>query len=140
MNTFLGKLHFWPSLILMNCIFLPMLIQGLYGVNRRLYDGGATYDFMQPVMHWNSFMSASAFLLGIAQLPFIFNFFWSIFKGEKTDSNPWKATTLDWAATSSPPLAHGNFETVPVVHRGPYEYSVPGDPEDYSPQHKPLKG
>jgi cytochrome c oxidase subunit 1 len=139
MSEFWGRVHFWPSLILMNCIFLPMMLQGLYGMNRRLYDGGATYEFMEPVLHWNSFISAAAFLLMIAQIPFIINFFWSIFKGEKTDSNPWKATTLEWAATSSPPIAHGNFETTPQVYRGPYEYSVPGDEEDYSPQNKPLK-
>ena len=79
-------------------------------------------------------MSNSAFLLGLAQLPFIFNFFWSIRKGEVVDSNPWQATTLEWVATTSPPLGHGNFETIPVVYNGPYEYSVPGHDDDYLPQ------
>jgi cytochrome c oxidase subunit I len=70
-------------------------------------------------------------------LPFIWNFFKSIKWGEKVGSNPWEATTLEWGATTSPPLGHGNFATVPVVYRGPYEYSFPGHEFDYYPQHVP---
>jgi cytochrome c oxidase subunit 1 len=55
-----------------------------------------------------------------------------MFRGRKTDANPWHATTLEWAAPSPPP--HGNFATPPTAHRGPYEYSVPGAARDYSPQ------
>ena len=69
--------------------------------------------------------------------PFIFNFFRSMKWGEKVDSNPWHATTLEWAATTSPPLDHGNFEVLPVVYRGPYEYSVPGEAADFIPQNVP---
>ena len=130
----LGKIHFLFSFIFMNGVFGPMFIQGLAGVSRRLYDGGASYSHAQGVIEWNSFMSNSAFLLGLAQIPFIFNFFWSIWKGAKVGANPWQATTLEWAAATSPPLAHGNFETVPVVYNGPYEYSVPGRDEDFLPQ------
>ena len=79
-------------------------------------------------------MSVSAWLLGLAQIPFIINFFWSIKKGKKVSENPWEATTLDWSATTSPPLAHGNFAALPVVYRGPYEYSAPGHAQDYLPQ------
>jgi cytochrome c oxidase subunit 1 len=86
-------------------------------------------------------MSNSAFLLMLAQLPFIFNFFWSIKKGQVVDSNPWKANTLEWVATTSPPLGHGNFTTPPVVHHGPYEYSLPDRDDDYLPQTAaPLEG
>ena len=134
MNEMLGKIHFFTSLVFMNGVFFPMFLQGLAGVSRRLYDGGATYSHAQGVLEWNAFMSNSAFLLGLAQLPFIFNFFWSIKKGEVVDSNPWQATTLEWVATTSPPLGHGNFETIPVVYNGPYEYSVPGHDDDYLPQ------
>jgi len=134
MNETLGKLHFWTSFIFINGVFGPMFLQGLAGVSRRLYDGGVDYSHAQGVLQWNSFMSNSAFLLALAQLPFIFNFFWSIWKGAEVDSNPWQVTTLDWAATTSPPLAHGNFETVPVVYNGPYEYSVPGRDDDFLPQ------
>ena len=134
MSEFLGKLHFWPSLILMNCIFMPMFIQGLAGVSRRLYDGGDQYAHAQPVLHWNQFMSIAAWCLMLAQIPFIVNLFLSIKRGQKVDSNPWHATTLEWSAAPSPPVAHGNFPEVPIVHRGPYEYSVPGQPDDYLPQ------
>ncbi len=137
MSDRLGKIHFWLSLIFINGVFFPMFIQGLAGVSRRLYDGGAQYAHAQPVLHLNKFMSYSAFLLMAAQLPFIWNFFKSIKWGEKVGSNPWQATTLEWGATTSPPLGHGNFATVPVVYRGPYEYSFPGHEFDYYPQHVP---
>ena len=44
MNEFWGKVHFWPSLICMNVIFLPMFLQGMLGMHRRWYDGGAGLD------------------------------------------------------------------------------------------------
>jgi len=137
MNDTLGKIHFWGSFIAMNGIFFPMFFQGLAGVSRRLYDGGASYDFAEGVIHFNEFMSISAFILLAFQVPFIINFFMSIKKGKKVDSNPWEATTLEWTATTSPPLGHGNFEEVPSVYRGPYEYSVPGADSDFSPQNQP---
>jgi len=134
MSDLLGKIHFWPSLILMNGIFMPMFIQGLAGVSRRLYDGGAQYVHAQGVIHLNEFMSVCAWLLGIAQIPFIVNFFWSMRKGKKVTQNYWEATTLEWSAAPSPPLRHGNFQSLPRVHRGPYEYSVPGSARDFTPQ------
>ncbi|HET7712700.1 MAG TPA: cbb3-type cytochrome c oxidase subunit I, partial [Thermoanaerobaculia bacterium] len=138
MSEKLGKLHFWPSLLFINGIFAPMFIQGLAGVSRRLYDGGAQYAHAQPVLKTNIFMSWSAWLLLVAQVPFIVNFFYSMFFGKKAGANPWKATTLEWAATSSPPSPrHGNFSPIPVVYRGPYEYSFPGHEFDYYPQHIP---
>ncbi len=136
MNDLLGKLHFWPSFLFINGIFMPMFIVGLAGVSRRLYDGGLEYAHAQPVLHWNAFMSISAWLLGLAQIPFILNLFWSIWKGEKVGDNHWDATTLEWAAATAPPLAHGNFEVIPTVVRGPYDYSVPGAPRDFVPQHQ----
>jgi cytochrome c oxidase subunit 1 len=138
MNEFWGKVHFWGSLIAINGVFFPMFIQGLAGVSRRLYDGGAQYAHAKPVLHLNVFMSTCAFLLLAAQVPFIINFFYSIRKGKRVEANHWHATTLEWAATTSPPLAHGNFEVLPQVYRGPYEYSVPGhDAEDFYPQNMP---
>ena len=138
MNQFWGKVHFWGSLVAINGVFFPMFIQGLAGVSRRLYDGGAQYAHAKPVLHTNVFISASAFLLLAAQVPFIINFFYSIRKGKRVGANHWDATTLDWAATTSPPLAHGNFEVLPQVYRGPYEYSVPGhEAADFFPQHLP---
>jgi cytochrome c oxidase subunit 1 len=138
MNDFLGRLHFWPSLIFINGVFFPMLLQGMAGVHRRWYDGGGasldalTYQLAGPVLHWNKFMSYSAFLLGLAQLPFIVNFVWSMRHGRKVGRNPWGGTTLEWDAPSPPP--HGNFDKELSVHRGPYEYSVPGAEKDFTPQ------
>ena len=133
MSEALGKLHFWPSLIFMNGIFMPMFIQGLAGVSRRLYDGGQLYAHAQDVLQWNEFMSISAFCLAAAQIPFIINVFVSMFNGEKVDRNPWGATTVEWSAPS-PPVPHANFESDVEVYRGPYEYSVPGAEKDFSPQ------
>lgn len=136
MNEQLGKIHFWGSFVCMNFIFFPMLIQGLAGVSRRLYDGGEQYAHAQNVLYLNEVMSVAAWVMALFQIFFIINLFLSIRKGKKVSSNHWDATTLDWAATTSPPLAHGNFATVPQVYRGPYEYSVPGAKKDFIPQHE----
>jgi cytochrome c oxidase subunit 1 len=133
LNDGLGKIHFWGTLLAMNGVFMPMFIQGLAGVSRRLWDGGVTYAHAQPVLEWNMVMSVSAWILGLAQIPFFINFFGSIKGGKKVDDNPWESTTLEWAAPSPPP--HGNFAAPISVHRGPYEYSVPGQDRDYLPQH-----
>lgn len=134
MSEKLGKIHFWGSLVSINFIFMPMFIQGLAGVSRRLYDGGQQYAHAQGVLYLNEVMSIAAWALALFQLPFIFNFFWSIKKGEKANDNPWEATTLEWATPTPPP--HGNFLKEPVVYRGPYEYSVEGHQRDYIPQHE----
>jgi cytochrome c oxidase subunit 1 len=134
MNETLGRLHFWPSLICMNFLFAPMFIQGLAGFHRRWYNGGMAFE--ETTKHWlwlNEVMSIAAWGLAFSQIPFILNVFLSIKGGKKvTCDNPWHATTLEWA-TPTPP-GHGNFNFEPVVHRGPYEYSVPGAATDYTPQ------
>jgi cytochrome c oxidase subunit 1 len=136
MNDLLGRIHFWGSLLFINGIFFPMFLQGMAGMHRRWYDGGLAYPQLTAgVIHWNSFMSYSAFWLGVFQLFFIVNFFWSMFAGKKTGRNPWHGTTLEWDAPSPPP--HGNFDKPLMVYRGPYEYSVPGADKDYSPQTEP---
>jgi cytochrome c oxidase subunit 1 len=137
MNETLGRIHFVGSFVCMNAIFMPMFIVGLAGVSRRLWDGGAQYAHAQPVLHWNEFMSHGAWALGVFQLFFIFNLFWSIRKGKKVEENYWHATTLEWATPTPPP--HGNFITVPEVFRPPYEYSVPGAKKDYTPQNQPME-
>lgn len=133
-NETLGKLHFFFSFIFMNGVFMPMFVQGLAGVSRRLWDGGEIYAHAADVLYLNEVMSISAWLLGLAQIFFIVNMIISL-RGKKTgETNPWSATTIDWTDTTSPPLGHGNFETVPTVYRGPYEYSVPGADKDFTPQ------
>ena len=147
MSETLGKIHFWTSLIFMNLIFQPMFAQGMAGMLRRMADGGANYStavnraaggdviggLSENMMYLNRTISWAAWALALAQLPFIINFFWSIRHGKKvTSDNPWDATTLEWQTPTPPP--HGNFTTPPSVHRGPYEYSVPGAPADFTPQ------
>ncbi len=144
MNEFLGKVHFFGSFICINLVFMPMFIQGLAGVNRRLYDGGLGYADAIPnahtasVLYLNQVMSIAAFALFVFQLPFIWNFFASLKFGKKAGNNPWNATTLDMAATTSPPMGHGNFVTAPVVYRGPYEYSTDGASQDFTPQNQQV--
>jgi cytochrome c oxidase subunit 1 len=134
MNEKLGKLHFVTSFIAINMVFLPMFFQGMAGVSRRLYDQ-TQYLHGLGVHDLTVLSSWGAWLLGVAQLAFIVNFFMSVFAGKKTEENPWHATTLEWAAPSPPP--HGNFTSAPVAYRGPYEYSVPGAADDFSPQFSP---
>ena len=143
LTEFWGKVHFWGSFLCINGIFFPMFAQGLAGVSRRLYDGGLQYAHAKAIASaTNPFMSRAAIGLLIFQVPFIINFFYHAIasllghRQSLANQNPWEATTLDWAATTSPPLGHGNFEVMPVVHRGPYEYSVPGADADFIPQHQ----
>ena len=144
MNEFWGKVHFWPSLICMNVIFLPMFLQGMLGMHRRWYDGGQGWSVAgdhtvwgQTGFQWNWWISSAAWIMGLAQIPFIINFFWSIRHGKKMKENPWDATTLEWTSPSPPP--HGNFLTPPVAYRGPYEYSLPGRDGDFTMQNEPVQ-
>jgi cytochrome c oxidase subunit 1 len=144
MSEYWGKVHFVLSFIFMNLVFMPMFIQGMEGMSRRMYDGGATYaasgavyGLSKMALRLNVSISHAAWLLGAAQIPFIVNFFWSIWRGRKVESdNPWQATTLEWTAPTPPP--HGNFAHAPVACRGPYEYSLPGAAKDYTPQDQPA--
>jgi cytochrome c oxidase subunit 1 len=137
MNDLLGQIHFWGSFICINLVFMPMFIQGLGGMNRRLYDGGTQYAHNASLLKWNLVIGFAAWGLGLFQLPFIVNFFSSLKWGKAVDRNPWEATTIEWSAPSPP--GHGNFLTEPVAYRGPYEYSVPGEVKDFTPQFEPEK-
>ena len=137
MNEMLGKIHFWGSFICINIVFMPMFIQGLGGMNRRMYDGGMQYAHNAGLLKWNIVIGMAAWTLGLCQIPFIINFFISLKWGKAIDKNPWEATTLEWSAPSPP--GHGNFLTEPVVYRGPYEYSVPGAAKDFTPQFEPER-
>ncbi len=142
LNEFWGKVHFWLSLIFMNLTFFPMFEQGMGGMIRRMFNGGATYvgsateqGVDLDLILRNINISHAAWALGAAQIPFIINFFYSIVAGRKvTSDNPWEATTLEWQTPTPPP--HGNFDRPMEVHRGPYEYSVPGQSSDFTPQNQ----
>jgi cytochrome c oxidase subunit 1 len=146
MSDYWGKVHFWGSLLFMNLIFMPMFFQGMAGMLRRMSDGAVNYSVIrvegvtgalsETIIGLNNFILWGAVGLLIAQIPFIINFFWSLKNGAPVQSdNPWQATTLEWQ-TPTPP-GHGNFITPPQVFRGPYEYSVPGADQDYTPQNVP---
>src|SRR5207244_1339462 len=123
MNEPWGKVHFFLTFVFSNCVFFPMHIIGVAGHPRRYYDP-TIYQYLEKVQPINEFMSVCAILLGLAQLIFVANFFYSLFWGPKAERNPWKSNSLEWSAPSPPP--HGNFEEDPIVYRGPYEYGVPG--------------
>ena len=136
MNEPLGKLHFWTTFISYNVAFFPMHILGVGGMMRRIYNP-TQYEFLQNLQWWNVVITYGAFALGLAQIFFVINFFWSLFAGRRAPANPWNATTLEWTAPSPPP--HLNWgDRIPTVYHGPYEYSVPGVSEDFSPQNRPL--
>ena len=134
-NETLGKIHFWLTVIFFNAAFLPLFKLGLMGQHRRVFDYTAFPSMMTDEMLRLRTIATYA-LIGmlLSQIPFIINVFLSAFKGKKAGKNPWQANTLEWAADSPPP--HGNFESYPSIHRGPYEYSVPGREEDWWPQHE----
>ncbi len=135
MNETLGKVHFWLTFVFYNLVFFPMHLLGMGGHMRRIYDPNQ-YEFLQPLAPMNKFVSISAFLLGLSQLPFMVNFLWSLFKGKKADINPWRDNGLEWTVPSPPP--HGNFAHTPTVYHGPYEFSHPQAAEDFLPQNQPL--
>ena len=137
MNEFWGKVHFWLTIIPFNLIFIPLFVLGLAGQQRRIFDFSLFPDLNLPWM-WDLRQLATISLLVMlgAQVIFIWNFFWSLARGEKAGKNPWKANTLEWTADSPPP--HGNWPELPTVYRGPYEYSVEGREEDYWPQNEPV--
>ncbi|MBI4490617.1 MAG: cbb3-type cytochrome c oxidase subunit I [Deltaproteobacteria bacterium] len=135
MNEPLGKVHFVLTYIFFNATFFPMHILGVGGHMRRIYNP-TQYEFLQGLQPINVFITVSALILGLSQIPFVVNFIWSLFGGKKAERNPWQANTLEWIAPSPPP--HGNFDAIPVVYRGPYEYSSPEVQEDFLPQDRRL--
>ncbi|HLJ02971.1 MAG TPA: cbb3-type cytochrome c oxidase subunit I [Solirubrobacteraceae bacterium] len=114
----LGKLHFWLTFIFFNLTFGPMHIIGLQGMPRRVAE------YAQRFAAWNLFISISAFILGLSTLVFIYNILASWRGGPRAAANPWRALTLEWQVSSPPPVF--NFDAVPTVVGGPYEYGVPG--------------
>jgi cytochrome c oxidase subunit 1 len=135
MNNTLGYIHFWITLVGAYLIFWPMHYEGLAGMPRRYYDYAAWHTFA-PFQGLNTFISIVAIVVFITQILFLFNFFYSIFKGRKeTDPNPWKANTLEWTTPIHP--GHGNWVgEIPEVYRWPYDYGKNGI--DFIPQNVPL--
>jgi cytochrome c oxidase subunit I len=135
MHEGLGKVHFWFTFIGVYAIFLPMHTMGIMGHPRR-YAQATEFKYLAATQPFHVFITIAAIITATAQIIFLVNFLWSLFKGPKAPDNPWEATTLEWSVPSPPP--HDNFGgKIPVVHHGPYEYSVPGAPKDYVMQTDP---
>lgn len=128
MSEALGKLHFWFTFVGTYCIFMPFHYLGLAG-NVRRYSSFVD-DFLIPLMPVHRFITIAALITGAAQFIFLFNLFYSRFKGAPAGDNPWEATSLEWSTTSPPPF--DNFGgRHPVVHHDPYQYGVKGSKGDF---------
>ena len=137
MNKTLGYWHFWLTFVSAYGVFFPMHFTGLAGLPRRYYSN-AEFPIFDELQDINVIISLFAILGGIAQLIFIFNFFYSMWRGPKAPQNPWKSNTLEW--TTPVEHIHGNWPgALPEVHRWAYDYSKPGHDEDFVPQTTPLK-
>jgi len=136
-NEFWGKFHFWITFLGSYAIYFPMHYIGLEGMPRR-YFAYNNYEFISDsAAGLNAFITIAAIAVGVLQVVFIYNMFWSAFKGKVAGPNPWKATTLEWQTPDTPPV-HGNWrDKLPVVYRWAYDYSVPGAEDDYIPQTVP---
>ncbi len=135
MNEPLAKLHFWLTFIGAYAIFMPMHYYGMSAGLRR-YSQSTEVAYILKLLPLQRFITFAAFVTIASQFIFLFNLFWSMWKGKKAIDNPWEATTLEWTTATPPP--HDNFGgRTPVVHNGPYEYSVPGAPKDFVMQNDP---
>jgi cytochrome c oxidase subunit 1 len=137
MNKKLGYLHFWSTIIGAYGIFFPMHYLGLAGLPRRYYSNTA-FPMFENLTDINQLITVCAILAASAQIFFLFNFVYSIFRGEKATQNPWRSNTLEW--TTPVERIHGNWPgEIPTVHRWPYDYSKPGADDDFILQSEPLK-
>ncbi len=134
----MGRFHFWVTFVGAYLIFFPMHYVGLVGVPRRYPELGDSVFIPDSVHDLNAFISLAAFTVGFAQVVFFFNIFWSLKNGKPAGDNPWRATTLEWQTSTTPP-GHGNFDEIPLVYRWPYDFSVPGAPEDFIAQNDPIQ-
>lgn len=136
MDERLGYIHFWLTFIGVYLIFFPMHYIGIAGFPRRYYSWTG-FDAFSTFTDLNQFISVAAIITFIAQFIFIFNFFYSMYKGRVATANPWRSNALEWTTPINP--GHGNWPgAIPTVYRWPYDYSKPGSKEDFIPQNVPF--
>ncbi len=135
MNNTLGYIHFWGTLVCAYLIFWPMHYEGLAGMPRRYYDVSQWQSFKQ-FGDLNQFITIVSIISFALQLLFVFNFFFSIWRGRKLQTqNPWNSNTLEWTTPIN--AGHGNWPgDIPEVHRWAYDYGKDG--VDFIPQHIPV--
>ena len=132
MNKKMGYAHFWMTFAGAYGVFFPMHFLGMAGVPRRYYTN-TEFPIFNDLVDINSLVTWFAIMAAVAQVIFLFNFFYSIFRGQRTPQNPWHSNTLEWTAPVE--HIHGNWPgAIPEVHRWAYDYSKPGKAEDYCPQ------
>jgi cytochrome c oxidase subunit I len=141
MNLRLGYAHFWITIVGAYGVFFPMHFVGIAGAPRRYYDYSVYGEFdansLNMMMDLNQVITMFAILAALGQILFLFNFFYSIYRGPKAPLNPWNSNTLEW--TTPVEHIHGNWPgELPTVHRWPYDYSKPGSDVDFIPQTVPL--
>ena len=142
MNTRLGYAHFWVTLIGAYGVFFRMHFVGLGRAPRPYYEYSAYSEFdnnsFQLMVDLNQIITVFAIIAAVGQVLFLFNFFYSIFRGPVAPQNPWNSTTLEW--TTPVEHIHGNWPgELPTVHRWPYDYSKPGAAQDFITQVTPLE-
>ena len=122
LNQRLGKIHFWTLFVFFNSTFLPLFAIGELGMPRRVFE---YQQFLQTLNIW---VSISAYLIGLSMLVFVFNFLKSTIVDPRTEpsENPWGSRGMEWM-TSTPPASY-NFEHVPTVLSGPYDYGTGAGP------------
>lgn len=136
MDARLGYVHFWLTFVGVYLVFFPMHYIGIAGFPRRYYNW-TNFEFTNMYTDLNMFVSVAAIITFAAQFIFIFNFFYSMYRGRKATLNPWRSNTLEWTTPLKP--GHGNWPgEIPTVYRWPYDYSKPGAAEDFIPQTVPL--
>lgn len=136
MDAKLGYIHFWFTFIGVYLVFFPMHYIGIAGFPRRYYSF-TNFDTFNSFTDLNMFVSVAAILTFVAQFIFLFNFFYSMYKGRKATANPWKSNTLEWTTPINP--GHGNWSgEIPTIYRWPYDYSKPGSEDDFIPQTTPF--
>jgi cytochrome c oxidase subunit I len=114
----LGRWHFWTTLVFFNATFAPMHLIGIQGMPRRVAD------YSSQFATWNLIISIASFGLGLSTLIFVYNMIVSWRGGPRAVANPWRGLTLEWLVSSPPPVF--NFDSLPTIVGGPYEYGVPG--------------